>query len=371
MKLRLFTPGPSTIPTEYLLESARPLLHHRSADVEAMHITNQEVLKSVVGTSQPVYSFISSGTGAMESAIDSSFDDGQKVLALDNGYFGERFADICKRRNLNVIEYKVPWSDVFDLNKIEDIIKENPDLAGITMVYSETSTGRLNDIRPILDLCRERNIITVVDAISGVLTNEYHMDSWAADVTVLASHKGFLCPPGLAFVAYSEKHSHLSGEGVSYYLSKLRMDKFFPTTHTSGAVSLIRALSASLADISELGVDNVVRRNSRNAAFFRRAATEIGFTLFVEESGCTNAVTTLLVPEGHDVATIKNTLKNFGITVAGGQGDYKTKFFRIGHIGFRGIDEIDLIGLTVLLESVINPNTTSKVTRSFMEEVLS
>lgn len=353
-KLRMATPGPTQVPQEILLAGAQEIIHHRSNHMKRMIEEINRELPLWFRTKQDVYILLSSGTGAMEAAIANSFRPGEKVLVVSNGYFGERFADIAAVYGLIIVEVKAPWGTSIRLEEIEAAYNQYPDVVGVLVVYSETSTGAANDICGIGQFFKDKDTIVIVDAISGLISHELHMDAWGLDIVLAASHKGFMMPPGLAFVAISMKAwDRIEGiRPATYYFSFKRFRKFYPMAPSSPGVSLIMALKKSLDMLKSEGLDACTERHKQVALATQKGLTALGFQLFVEPPNIrSNTVTVALAPGSLNSSLLLEKLNDeFGLTITDGQGQYKGRMIRVGHIG--AVDRMDLYGIFGAIESV-------------------
>lgn len=354
-KLRMATPGPTQVPQEVLLAGAQEMIHHRSQPMEEIMKEINCELPKIFRTVQDVYILLSSGTGAMEAAVANCFIRGEKVLVVSNGYFGERFIDISKSFGLEVVTIKSPWGTSVNIDEVKQAYSHHPDIKGVLVVYSETSTGAVNDIKAIGDFFRHTDVLVIVDAISGLISHELYMDEWGLDVVLAASHKGFMMPPGLAFVAISQKawNKLEQFEPSTYYFAFKRYRKFYPMAPSSPGVSLLLALKKSLELLKQEGLSNCTARHTKIALATQRALEALGFSLFVKEPHLrSNAVTTAVAPPELDTSVLlKKLSQEYGLTVTGGQGEFKGKMIRVGHIG--AVDEIDLFGIFGAIEMVL------------------
>lgn len=352
MKYRLATPGPTFVPNEILLAGAKESIHHRSDDMKNIMNKINLSLPKFFGTSNRVFTMLSSGTGAMESAVFNSFESGDKVLIINNGYFGERFKDISSYAGLNIVSLDLEWGQQLDISDVKKIYNNNKDIKGVLVVYSETSTGAINDVKKIGKLFRYTDVLTIVDAISGLISHEMKMDEWGLDIVLGASHKAFMMPPGLSFVSISDKAWNRinSLNDKTYYFSYKRLNDFYPAPPSSPGISLIFSLEKSINILNEEGLNNVFYRHQLLAKATQNALISLGFKLFISNSSSrSNTVTSALAPEGIDTNILLKLLKNdYGLTITGGQGEYKGKMIRIGHIG--SIDELDLFSIFGAIE---------------------
>jgi aspartate aminotransferase-like enzyme len=352
MKLRLSTPGPTEVPQRLLLAGAREIVHHRSPEMERLIVEINDGLPPLFGTVQPVYTIASSGTGAMEAAVANCFAAGDEVLVVSNGYFGERFEAICRNYGLTVHTVRADWGTSVPAERVSEAYAEHPAVRGVLVVYSETSTGALNDVEAIGRLFRDTDVLVVVDAISGLLVHPVQMDDWGLDVVLAASHKGFMLPPGLAFIALSPKvwPAVERGAGPNYYWSFARLRQFYPMSSSSPAVSLLLGLHESLRMLAEEGLPAFRRRHELLGLATGRALGALGFSTFIAPPHRrSNVITAALAPAGIDTSQLLKTLSTaHGVTMTGGQAHLKGRLIRVGHVG--AMDALDLCGIVGAVE---------------------
>jgi aspartate aminotransferase-like enzyme len=205
-KKYLFSPGPTMLPPEVLLKMAEPMMHHREPEFEKIFAEVREGLKYLFQTKNEVLIFTSSGTGAMEGAVSNILSKGDKALVVRGGKFGERWGEICKAYGIEFIPIDVEWGRAVSPKKVEEALKSNPSIRAVYTQASETSTGVKHPIREIAEIVRRYDeTVIVVDAITGIGVFNIPMDQWGVDVMVSGSQKALMLPPGLSFVALSDK----------------------------------------------------------------------------------------------------------------------------------------------------------------------
>jgi aspartate aminotransferase-like enzyme len=353
-KPRLMTPGPAMVPEDVLLELARPVIHHRSAEAKEVITEVLEGLKHVFQTQNDVLILTASGTGAMEAAVVNSVPPGGKALVLNAGYFAARWINICKAFGLNAIALDTEWGQPVDPEQVAGALTQHPDTTCVLGTLSETSTGTGHPIEAIGRVVAKTPALLAVDGISGVGAMECWTDRWGIDLLCVGSQKALMLPPGLAFVAVSPKAWAKidSFDGHSYYFNlKLARKKVkeFDTPYTP-AHTLILALRASLRRIKEEGIENVWQRHRRMSEACQAGIQALGLELF--SSRPAEGLTAFCVPEGMKEGLLRNKLaERFGISTVGGQDRLKGKIIRIGHMGYT--DEIDVIGTLAALEMTL------------------
>jgi aspartate aminotransferase-like enzyme len=356
VKTYLFTPGPVPVPDEVLLEMARPIIHHRTAEFEGIFAQVREGLRYIYGTKQEVLILASSGTGAMEAAVSNTLSFGDRVLVINGGKFGERWGKICRAFGLEVEEIMVEWGEAVDPNKVSDILKKDPSIRAVLVQASESSTGVKHPTAEIAQITRERDdVILIVDGITAVGVFPLPFDDTGIDVLVGGSQKAFMLPPGLAFATMGEKAWEFYGRSS---LPKFYFDfKSYQnnanknTTPWTPAITLIIGLAMVLRNFKEEGLEKIYNRHATLSLATREAMKTIGLELYAKHSP-SPALTAVVAPEEIGAGKVIDGLRQkFGMTVAGGQDQAKGKIFRISHIGF--IDKAATIAVISAVESVL------------------
>lgn len=346
MNKLLLTPGPTNIPDRYLEVFGKDIIHHRTPQFREILKENNENLKKVFKCKNDVSVITSSGTGAMEAAIVNFFSKGEKILAINTGYFGDRFRKIAEIYGLNVINLEYEFGESYKLEDVKKVLAENSDLKGILVTHSETSVGILNDVKSLGNLTKETDILLIVDTISGLVANDFDFDGWNIDVAIAGSQKAFLIPPGLSFVTLSDKAKKAMEKSdlPKYYLSIKQYEKYFTEmaeTPYTPAIGLILALHKSLQDLVKTGVENVTKEKYELRKYIEEKAKKLGFNLLVEnEENRTNTLVSVY-REGIIIKSVINELEEKGYTVTGGKGKYAESLMRIGILGEITKEQID------------------------------
>ncbi len=356
MKKRyLMSPGPTPIPEEVLLEMAKPIMHHRTPQFSRIFKECAENLKKLFKTDQPVLMLASTGTGAMEAAVTNLFSPGDKVLVINGGKFGERWGQISKAYGLLVETIKVEWGQAVDIGVVKQALQDNPDIQAIMVQGSETSTTAAHPIRELGELTKETDRLLIVDGITAVGVVDMPMDQWGIDALITGSQKALMLPPGLGFIALSEKGWERADRATlpRYYfdLKKERKNWGKDTSAYTPAISLIIGLRKALEMLLEEGLDNAYKRLDTLARAVRAGTAAMGLKQLAPDSPA-NSATGVFVPEGVDGALLVKDLRdNYGITFAGGQDHLKGKIVRIAHLGY--YDSYDMIVALSALEMAL------------------
>ncbi|MBX3396087.1 MAG: alanine--glyoxylate aminotransferase family protein [Phycisphaerae bacterium] len=351
MKLRLFTPGPTMVSPEALLEMAYPLDHHRTQGFKDMFKECTELLSYVFQTKSLPLILTGSGTAAMEGAILGCCKPDAKTLVCHAGKFGERWVKILKRFKLPHVEYSMEYGHGFRAEGVADQLKKHPDVKAVIFVHSETSTCAVSDAAGIAKVCRDHGALTLVDGITSIGTIPFKMDEWGIDVAVTGSQKALMLPPGLGFAAVSDRAWEVidSHDAACFYndfkaYRKSQKDWDVPWTPNN---QLVKGLRFTLRQIKADTMEAIWARSALMARGTRAACKALGLTLYATDP--VDSVTGINVPGGVADDVWRKTMRSkFGIHAAAGQGELKGKMIRINHMGY--VDAVDTVGAIAAME---------------------
>lgn len=340
LKRYLLTPGPTAVPPEVMLRMSQPLIHHRTPEFESLFTEVQEGLQWLFQTTQAVLMLAASGTGAMEAAVSNLCSAGDTVIVVNGGKFGERWLKISHAFNLKPVDIKVEWGQAVHPHVIAEALQTNPQAKAVLIQASETSTTALHPVKEIAALTRNTDTLIIVDAITAVGAVETPMDHWGLDVVITGSQKALMLPPGLAFIALSDKawkHAETSSLPRYYFdLQRERKEQQKHTTAYTPAISLINGLAEVLRFMREEGLEHIFARHALLAKATRAAAQALDLRLLAPTSP-SPAATGVFLPEGISGSQFLKYMRDrMGVDIAGGQDHLKGKIMRISHIGYAG-----------------------------------
>ena len=342
-------PGPTPVPDDVFQAMTKQMIDHRGTEFAELITRVGDNLKRAFETTNDVFVLTSSGTGAMEAAIVNTLSPGQRVLAITVGNFGDRFSKIAKTYGASVNELKFPDGEAADPEVIRQALKDDPEITAVLVTHNETSTGITNDIETIAGIVKgEFDKLLLVDAISSLGSIRLMVDKWGLDVVCAGSQKGWMCPPGLAMISFSERAWEASKTAT--------MPKFYfniteaRTAHGKGqtpwtpAVSLLFGLDYAVQKMLMRGdMEDVYSFHSEIAAYTRKGLTDLGLELVAkDDKHASNTVTACFVPDGISDEALLSTLRDdYDIIAAEGRGLLAGRVFRIGHMGYVSKADID------------------------------
>lgn len=349
----LLVPGPVNVPRRVALAESQEMLYHRGEEFAELLRRVDTKLKRIFRTENTILYFTSSGTGAMEACVANLLSTNDEAIVIEGGKFGQRWRELCHAFGVKHHVIQIEWGKAVRPEQIAQALDAHPQASAVFTQLSETSTGTIYDIEKIAQITDARDVLLVVDAISGLGVVPCEPDRWGVDCVVAGSQKSLMVPPGLAFVSVSERawQRVARSDLPKYYWDFQSARKNLYFTPFTPAISLIMALDEALDMILEEGPENLIARTELYAQATRAAVHAMNLRLFSERPG--PVCTAVYVPAGFSSKEILETLrKEFQIKISGGQDHLKGKILRIGHIG--GIGARDAIGAIAALELVLH-----------------
>ena len=337
---KLLTPGPLTT-TSTVKE--KMLFDRCTWDDEYKEMTQniRRRLLEVASVSPEIYTTVlmqGSGSFGVEAVLTTCIGVEDKCLIITNGAYGQRMVTMAEYIGIQHVVHSVPYDMIPDANDIRKILTNDKAITHIAMVHCETTTGILNPIEDIAAICKEYNIILIVDAMSSFGGIEIKVQDLGIDYLISSANKCIQGVPGFCFVvAKLEKLVECQGNSRSLSLDLydqwkyMNMDgkwRFTSPTH------VVAAFSKALAELAaEGGVSVRNKRYKCNNQLLRGKLKDIGIAAYINEAHQSPIITTFLFPTEHfDFNTFYNYVKARGFVLYPGKlTDVDT--FRIGNIG--------------------------------------
>ena len=357
-KLTLMIPGPTPVPETVLKAMGRHPIGHRSGEFQATVHRTTEQLKWLHQTSGDVLVITGSGTAAMEAGIINTLSRGDKVICGDNGKFGERWVKVARAYGLDVDVIKAEWGQPLDPEAFRAALEADTAKAirAVILTHSETSTGVINDLETIAGHVKAHGTaLTLADCVTSLGATDVPMDAWGLDVVASGSQKGYMLPPGLSFVAMSDRAwtAYERSDLPKFYLDlgPYRKTAAKDSNPFTPAVNLYFGLEAALEMMQKEGLEAIFARHARHRAAAQAGMKAIGMPLFAAEGYGSPAITAV-APEGIDAEQLRKAVKEkFDILLAGGQDHLKGQVFRIGHLGY--VCDRDVLTAVAAIEATL------------------
>jgi aspartate aminotransferase-like enzyme len=357
-KTMLMIPGPTPVPERALTALGKHPIGHRTGEFSALIGEVNAALKWLHQTENDVLTLAASGTGAMEAGIINFLSAGDRVIVGSNGKFGERWAQVAKAYGLSVEVLETEWGKPLDPEAFRAVLEADTEktIKAVVITHSETSTGVLNDLEAIVGHIQAHGTaLSIVDAVTSLGAYDLKVDELGIDVVGSGSQKGYMIPPGLAFVSVSAKAwtAYETATLPRFYLDlgKYRKAATKNSTPFTPPINLYFALHAALQMMQSEGLEAIFARHDRLKRATRAGVKAMGLPLFGADE-CASPAITAVAPVSVNAEDVRSLLKTkFDIALAGGQDHLKGKIFRIGHLGF--VSDRDVLTAIAAIEAAL------------------
>ncbi len=332
-------PGPTPIPPRVQRAMQQPMIGHRGEEATVLYQSIRKRIKPLFGTKEDILLLAGSGTSALEAAVINTVSEGEEILVLVSGAFGDRFAKICEAFGMIVRKLEVPWGEAIKPEDVEKQLTKYKHIKAVFMTHCETSTSVLNPVGDIAKAVRKQSdALVIVDGVSSVGGTPTYMDEWGVDVYVAGSQKALMTPAGLAIIAISERGWEKIEKNLAprFYFDFVKYRTAIENNSTpfTSAISLLFGLDEALQVIEQEGLENVYERHELMKNMTRAAMQALDLPLFAEPEFAAPTVTAFR-PYDIDPEELRSYVsKAFNLRLAGGQQHMKGQVVRIGHMGY-------------------------------------
>jgi aspartate aminotransferase-like enzyme len=349
-------PGPTALPPTVREVGGRQMMNHRGPEFAAMLGRILDGMKPFFGTTNDVAMLTCAGSGGLEAAIVNTLSPGDQVLGVSIGAFGDRFAKIAGIYGADVTKLEAEWGYAAAADEVRERLRAMPAVKAVLLTHNETSTGVMNPIQELAAAIRDErpDALILVDSVSGLGAVPFEMDAWGVDLVVTGSQKAWMAAPGLAMIAASERGwaAMETAKMPRFYLD-LRSHRESATlgqTPFTPAIAVVYQVDEGLRLMHAEGKASVFARHAACAAATRAGLRALGYELLADPAHASQTVTAARLREGDDWKAFNGQIKSHGVILAGGQGKFTGKIFRVGHLGSVTVDEV--LDVIAVLERV-------------------
>lgn len=342
----LFTPGPTPTPESIRQAMSIPTLHHRSTDFEGYFEFARNSLKSMLNMNE-VLLLSSSGSGAMEACVLTFC---KKILCINSGKFGERFASIARAHNIEVVEIINDWDTAPSASSVVEVFQKHKGIDSVCLQICESAGGLRHNVEDIAKAIKEidKNIIVIADGITAIGVEK--IDTTNIDALIGGSQKAFMLPPGMSFIGLSPLAlTKLEANNVGYYFNlniELKNQRKNTTAWTS-PISIIIGLAEYFKSVD---IERIYKETKARALATRSALATLGLKIYPKSP----ALAMSTVYNEDSSAIIKTLKEKYNVSVGGGQDILKGKIFRVNHMGDIAINDASWVinAIELSLESL-------------------
>jgi len=355
----LLNPGPATTTDSVKLAQVVPDICPREQEFgDLMEFCATEITKFVGDPKDyATIMFGGSGTATVEAILSSVIPDDGKVLILDNGAYGKRMCQITSIYKIDTVIFESSSIEAIDLKALEACIQNENGLTHLAMIHHETTTGLLNDIEAVGDLCFKNNLRFIVDSMSGFAAIPVDMKSMKIDYLAASSNKNIQGMAGIGFAICSkeaiEETKTIAPRNL--YLNLYAQYAYFEKTHQTRftpPVQTFYALKQAIIETLEETVERRYERYSKSWETLLNGIGELGLEYLIDKEHHSKIITSIIEPksEKYDFDEMHDFFYEKGFTIYPGKiNNFDT--FRISNIG--QIDHTDMQAFLKVLEEYL------------------
>ena len=344
--MKLFTCGPVQMYPSTAIIRSKGFTYFRTKEYGDMVNNILKEISLYLGNTNELATIYlaSSGTGAMEAAVENCINKADKSLVINGGGFGKRFCELLDWHEKNYTSIDLNWNEKLTCEHLE---KYND--KGYTTLFvniHETTSGQLYDINLISDFCKKNNMFLIVDAISSFLADEYNMEKYGIDLTIISSQKGLCCSPGCSIISFSDRMKN------KIYKNDLKVSsRYFDfkdyfiniergqTPYTPPVLVMYEIKDMLNIIESHGGIYNWINNIENKSLYFRQKAKKIGCN--IPEYPLSNMLTPIFFKDSNAYDVIQILKNKYQIFVNPCGGELASKLLRISHIGNTDVKDID------------------------------
>ncbi len=342
-KKMLFAPGPVLSAERVKKAALAPDICHRRPIFENQYQEVRNNLLKIFRANKEEYTTVvvsGSGTASNETVISSVAPENKKILLISNGEFGDRLKQIinCYKLGLNLLEFN--WGEYPDLEKIENELKNDKDIAMISMVFHETSTGMINPVHEVGQLAKKYDKMYHIDAISAIGGEDVNVVRDNIDFCTGVPNKAVGGQPGVSFICVKRSRIEQIGNvprrniylNLQHHIKEAELHNQTPNTPS---VVMFLTLNEALKVLLEEGIENTIDRYKECATILREGLHELGLKFLIEdEKIMANTVTSVFLPPEIKVKDFINTMDDLGYVLYLGKGPLlEQNLFQVANMG--------------------------------------
>ena len=336
----LMIPGPTMVSPRVLRALAKPVLSHVSTEFVEGFAEALELQKKLFVTEGTPFLLSGSGTLGMEAAIANLVEKGDKVLCVENGFFGEKWEEIVEAHGGVVDRLRFEWGDALDLGRVEEKLSSG-DYKAFTVEHVDTSTGIANPVDKVGELAKGTDALYIVDSVCGVGGMPLKMDEWNIDLCLTGSQKAVGAPPGMSMFCLNDRAWDIVESRktpvADYYANLKRWKPIMDNPRgyfATPAVGMVLGMTEALRIIHEEGLEARWRRHEVLSDAFRAGLGALGLEQFPAEGSEAHTLSVPKIPESVSDSDMRGLMRiKYGVIIAGGLGRLGGKTVRVGHMG--------------------------------------
>ncbi len=336
-------PGPSSVSPGVLAAMSEPPIGYLDPELfELLDEIRDGLRKLFRTTNKFTVPLTGTGMAGMEACLANCVADGDRVVVVSAGYFGDRIAELAKRLGAVVDVVHGEWGEAVDPAVLRAELERGAPPVLVAAVHAETSTGVRQDLAPLASTAHEFGALFLADMVTSLGGIPVNLDNWEIDVAYSAVQKCVGTPPGLAPVtvtdAVLESVQQRGLPRANWFSDFKLLGNYYDVPHMyhhTVPVNNYKALQIALAEAFEEGLARRFDRHQAASAALIEGLEEFDIRPLAAPEIRLPTLNAVVLPSGVDDALVRtNLLVHHGIEIGGGLGKLKGKIWRIGTMGY-------------------------------------
>ncbi len=349
MKTILLNPGPVTLSNRVRQAMLREDLCHRESEFAELQSGIREKLLAVYALDREDWAaalMTGSGTAAVEAMVTSLVPAIGKLLIVENGVYGERMSRIANRYGIANVKLSNAWQAPIDYTAVANTLESDQTITHVAVVHHETTTGRLNDLAPIADLCSQHGVRMLLDAVSSFGAEAIEFQTWPLAGCAATANKCLHGVPGTCFVMVDRGALEL-GSPRNLYLD---LGAYVSAQDNNGtpftqSVQTFYALNEALDELADAGgVDTRRDLYQRRMQKIRDVLIDLSVVPLLKDHETSCVLHAYEIPKSISYVQLHDQLKSDGFVIYAGQGSYAESIFRISMMGEISDSDVERLG---------------------------
>ncbi|BAZ40869.1 soluble hydrogenase small subunit [Calothrix sp. NIES-4101] len=355
----LLNPGPVTLSDRVRNALLQPDLCHREVEFSQLQTKIREKLLQIYGLQARHWVTVlltGSGTAAVEAMLTSLVPRSGRLLVVENGVYGERMAKIAQIHRLDYSIVHHPWGEAIDFQLLTEFLDSHLDITHLAVVHHETTTGRLNNLKELARICRDRHIKILVDAVSSFGAEEIDFAAWGITACAATANKCLHGVPGTAFVIL--KRNALPPIEIVPRTLYLDLGTYCRQQDAGGtpftqSPQIFYALAEALEELEETGGWRARKAHyTQLANLVREGLTAIGIEPILPQEDSSIVLNAYKLPKNFTYEEFHDRLKSAGYIIYAGQGNLSKSIFRVSTMG--AICQADMERFLEVIKKMLN-----------------
>lgn len=344
----LLNPGPVNLSERVRQALTKADLCHREIEFSQLqsHIRNQILqVYNLPSKNWAAILLTGSGTAAVEAMLTSLVPRNGRLLVIENGVYGERISKIAEIHGIEFDILHHYWGKPIDFKLLKTFLDSHSEITHLAVVHHETTTGRLNNLEELAQVCHDRNIKILVDAVSSFGGEEINFKGWGITACAATANKCLHGVPGTAFVVCQRAalpQDEIVPRTLYLDLATYCRHQDEGATPFTQSPQIFYALTEALQELEDFGGWRTRHSYySQLASLVRDGLVSMGISPLLPQEHSSVVLNAYHLPNNYTYEAFHDSLKSQGYIIYAGQGNFAKSIFRVSTMGAISVADME------------------------------